>query len=71
MCFWGYDSSIEVAFYLDVGALQKLDRRTTDLEADCLEAFDTAAKQIQEVASKVHRKSGGAVYSHNLSEDDF
>ena len=69
--FWGYDKSIEVSFYLDVSALQKLSNGTSDLEVDCLKAFDTAAKKIHKVAAKVHSKSGGGVYSHKLSEDDF
>lgn len=71
VCFWGYDKSIEVSFYLDVCALQKLSPGISELEADCLEAFDTESTQIHKVAAKVHRLSGGAVYSHKLSVDDF
>ena len=71
VCFWGYDKSIEVSFYLDVCALQKLGHGASELEADYLEAFDTASSQIHNVAAKIHNKRGRSVYSHNLTEDDF
>jgi hypothetical protein len=71
VCFWGYDKSIEVTFYLDVSALQKLSPEVSGLEADCLKAFDTASSQIHKVAAKIHRKRGRSVYSHKLTEDDF
>ncbi len=71
VCFWGYDKSIEVSFYLDACALQKLSHGAGEPEVDCLEAFDTASNQIHKVAAKIHRKRGGSVYSHKLTEDDF
>jgi hypothetical protein len=71
VCFWGYDKSIEVSFYLDVRALQKLSHGASELEADCLEAFDASSNQIHKVASRIHGKRGGSVYAHTLTEDDF
>ena len=71
VCFWGYDQSIEVSFYLDVSALQKLSHGASKLEVDHLEAFDTASNQIHKVAAEIHKKGGGMVYSHKLSADDF
>jgi hypothetical protein len=71
VCFWGYQNSIEVSFYLDVSALQKLTDGKMELEADCLEAFDVASDQIHKVAAKIHKQRGGGVYSHALSEEDF
>jgi hypothetical protein len=71
ICFWGYDKSIEVSFYLDVCALQKLSRGGSEREADYLAAFDTASNQIHKVAARIHGKRGGSVYSHKLTEDDF
>jgi hypothetical protein len=71
VCFWGYDQSIEVSFYLDVRALQKMSHEACQLESDCLEAFDSASNQIHKVADEIHRKRGGSVYSHKLTEADF
>ncbi len=71
VCFWGYDESIEVTFYLDVCALEKLSHGISGLEEDCLEAFDTRSNRIHQVADEIHRKRGGSVYSHKLTEDDF
>ena len=71
VCFWGYQDSIEVSFFLDVSALQKLTGGKMETEADCLEAFDAASDQIHKVAARIHKKRGGGVYSHALSVKDL
>jgi hypothetical protein len=51
--FWGYDRTIEVSFFVEAGALSKLDPRTRKQEAGYLETFDAAREQIYKAARKV------------------
>lgn len=44
--FWGYDSSLEIAFFVDVAALQQLSPSTPDEEDGYLTAFDAALERI-------------------------
>lgn len=59
--FWGYDSALEISFFLDVTTLYKLLPTTPDNEAGYLEAFDAGREKILEVAKKIygrgHRRS--------------
>src|SRR3546814_2057400 len=52
--FWGYDSALEVAFFVETSALCKLRPETGKLEAAYLDAFDAAREQILAVAHKVY-----------------
>jgi len=67
--FWGYDSAMEVPFFLEVNALFKLDPQTRELEAGYLEVFDTALDQIHEVARKVYAQARRGAYL--LAAADF
>ncbi len=55
--FWGYDSALEVSFFVEVSALIKLAPHTRNVEAGYLEAFDAARDRIHEVARKVHSRA--------------
>lgn len=55
--FWGYDSALEVAFLVEVGALCKLRPQTGDLEEAYLDAFDATREQVLAVARKVYSKA--------------
>lgn len=55
--FWGYDRTIEVSFFVEAGALSKLDPMTSQQEAGYLETFDAAREQIYKVARKVYSRS--------------
>jgi len=68
--FWGYDDAIEVIFFIDAGALEKLRPETTKIEKSALETFDSATKQIHETATKIYGK-GRKKYSHQLAAKDF
>jgi hypothetical protein len=67
--FWGYDSALEICFFIEVGALCKLMPQTKNMEADCLEAFDTAREHIFEAARKVYAR--GRCGPYLLAAADF
>lgn len=67
--FWGYDSALEMAFFLDVGVLSALNPQTTRTEAGYLEAFDAAREQIYEAARKAY--SRGRKDAYLLVVEDF
>jgi len=67
--FWGHDSALEISFFVDVGALYKLNPQVRNLEAGYLEAFDAARDRIHETARKVYSRSGKDAYL--LAATDF
>jgi len=60
--FWGYDSTLEVSFLVEVSALCKMKSQTRNLEADSLAAFDAAREQIFEAARKVYARGRCGTY---------
>ena len=68
--FWGYDSVIEVSFYVEGKALQKLCPEMSSSEAGFLWAFDAAQKRIYEVADKVYVRGKGS-NAYILTAEDF
>jgi hypothetical protein len=52
--FWGHDSTMEVTFQLDQGALLKLMPATGAAESALLAAFDKARDRIIEVAMRAY-----------------
>jgi len=71
VCFWGYDSVIEVAFFVEEGALKKLCPEMSNTEAGFLKAFDSVRNKIYEVADKVYLRSQKRSFAHILAADDF
>jgi hypothetical protein len=71
VCFWGYDGAIEVSFYLDIGALQKLRPEMNDVGTGWVEAFDVEEKRIHKVAAMVYARGDKGPYACSLSADDF
>ena len=67
--FWGYDSALEIPFFLDVRALHKLVQQMRNEEAGYLEAFDAALDRVRETARKVYSQSQRDAYL--LQESDF
>ena len=68
--FWGHDNAIEVAFFLDEGAIFKLAPRTQNAELGILSAFDAARDRIMEVAARVYAPSRGQ-RAYTLAATDF
>ncbi len=69
--FWGYDSAIEVSFYVEADAFKQLDPDMTNTEKGFLNAFDSARDKIYEVADKVYSHGGKNTYVYILASKDF
>ena len=54
--FWGSDGAIEVSFFLDQSALEKIDTRAPAGEASLLESFDQNRERILRTARKVYAR---------------
>ena len=69
--FWGYDSALEISFYVEADALKRLCPDMGDTEKNYLLAFDGARDQIYEIANKlyVHGRRGTSAYI--LAAKDF
>ena len=71
VCFWGYDSTIEISFFVGMDALKRLCPDMGDAESGFLQAFDTARKRIYEVADKVYTRGGKASCAYTLVAENF
>ena len=69
--FWGYDSAIEISFFVEEDALQRLSPAMSGAEAGFLKAFDAARKRIHEVADKVYVRGRKGTYAFILAAEDF
>ena len=69
--FWGYDSAIEVVFFVDAAALKKLCPQANDVEDGLLKAFDAATKRIHEAAEHVYAHGSKRSYACRLAAEDF
>ena len=69
--FWGYDSTIEITFFIEAEALQKLCPELRNVEAGFLDAFDATRKRIHQVADKVYSHGKSGSYAYILVADDF
>ena len=67
--FWGYDSALEISFFVEVGALLKLIPQTRNVEAGYLEAFDAAKDRIHATARRVYSRTREGAYL--LAAADF
>ena len=67
--FWGYDSALEISFFVEVGALFKLNPQTRNVEAGFLEAFDAVRDRIHDAARKVYSRARQDTYL--LAAADF
>ena len=71
VCFWGYDSTIEISFFVGLEALRQLCPDMSDAESGFLQAFDAALNRIHEVADEVYARHGKGSYACILTADDF
>jgi hypothetical protein len=73
ICFWGYDRTAEISFYIGREALQSLGKDVGSAESELLAAFDATLNKIRQVAAKVYSNGnrGRASYSCVLAADDF
>jgi hypothetical protein len=71
VCFWGYDQTIEVSFFVGMEALKRLCPDMSDAESGFLQAFDGARNRIHEVADKVYARGGKASCACILTAENF
>lgn len=71
VCFWGHDSAIEISFYVEREALEKLDPATAGEEDGCLAVFDATRAHIHAVAERLYRRGDKGTYAYVLRADDF
>lgn len=69
--FWGYDSALEITFYVEADALKQLCPEMSSVEAGFLKAFDAARTRIHEVANKAYVRSSKGTYGYILAAEDF
>ena len=69
--FWGYDSAIEITFFMNLDALMKISPAAEMAETALLDAFDCALERIHQVAEKVYQRSRERSYAYILAEADF
>ena len=71
VCFWGYDSTIEISFFVGMDALKRLCPDMSEAESGVLQAFDAALNRIHEVADKVYARGSKGSYACILAAEDF
>jgi hypothetical protein len=67
--FWGYDSAIEASFFIDEGALRRIQPDAPADETGFLTAFDTNRDRICAAAAKVYVR--GTRGSYDLVAANF
>ncbi len=67
--FWGYDSALEMSFFVTEGALKKLQPDMLLDERGMLHAFDAHRELICAAASKIYVR--GRKGSYDLESGDF
>ena len=71
VCFWGYDRTIEISFFVGVDALKRLCPEMSDAGSGFLNAFDVLRNRIREVADSVYVHSDKNRYAYILAAADF
>jgi hypothetical protein len=67
--FWGHDSAIEASFYIDEGALQRIQPDARPDESGFLSAFDSNRDAICAAAARIYVR--GSRGSYNLVAANF
>jgi hypothetical protein len=67
--FWGYDSALEATFFIDEGALRRIQPDAYPDKAGFLNAFDRNRDVICAAAAKVYARGGRG--SYDLVAADF
>lgn len=69
--FWGYDSAIEITFFVEGDALMKINPEAVSDERQLLDVFDNALEEIRGVANKVYQHGRERAYVYVLAAKDF
>lgn len=71
--FWGYEQTIEVAFFIEEDAISKIDPETATDESGFLRTFDTNCDRLRQVASTIYsrRRKADHIFSYVLTKADL
>jgi hypothetical protein len=71
--FWGYDQTFEISFYVEAGALSKVNPETRADEVGFLNTFDVNRDRIRDVAGNIYSRPRKApyIFSYTLTASDF
>jgi hypothetical protein len=71
--FWGYDQTFEITFFIEAGALLKINSNTKTDEAGFLETFDVNLNRIRKLAGKIYsrRRKASHIFSFTMSISDL
>jgi hypothetical protein len=70
VCFWGYDRTIEIAFFIGEDALRRLCPDMAGAEAGFLTAFDAVRERIHKIADQVYVRAGKGSIACMLAVED-
>ena len=70
--FWGYDQTFEIAFFIEDGALLKINANAKADEVGFLETFDVNLNLIRKLAGKIYsrRRKASHISSFIMSVSD-
>ena len=71
VCFWGYDKTIEVNFFVEIDALKRLCPKLSEAESGYLQAFDSKRKKIEKVANNIYENNKQRAFSYIISASHF
>lgn len=66
--FWGYDRSMESAFFMTADALERIEPNLKSDEAGLLRAFDVNRDRIYAIATKVYARGRRGSYELNAAD---
>jgi hypothetical protein len=66
--FWGYDSTMEISFFLEADALARISPTAALDEAGSLGVFDANRARIETAASKVYSRNSKSSYTLTASD---
>jgi len=70
--FWGYDSTIEISFFVKADALQMLSPDMSDAEAGILQAFDAARERMERDEKDIaERERKGAEFAEFIKANPW
>ena len=73
VCFWGYDRTIELSFFVGFDALKQISSEVGTAEMELLGVFDAAIDKIHKAAARAYAngsRSHGR-FSYVLTAEDF
>ena len=71
--FWGYDRTMEISFFVEDDALNKVSPETSADETGFLNAFDVNRNRICAVAWDIYlrRHKAAHIFAYTLTDSDF